>query len=372
MSGSPNRFQRCALHPALVFITLAAFCIGLNAARPAASSTGPESYAAARQIVYQQTQVLDAKGLDSAYAPWYALFQAREAVKLAPDYAPAHRLLGRALMEEASFDQAAASYRRSLQLDPRNWQGKRGLREAERLAKLVQSLPLAPKKGRRVFRLAEIPRGPRPGVFVLVGEFDKVADGFLRPEARYFVWRKGRYRETFYTATMGRMEEPWRGQLRSCRTWVGDFQRVGRQQVILVTANVGGDWEPTFVDVFEEKGDGLTRVLAVDSDHPPKLTDLDHDGRPEIRVDHLIGSTVPHAGMDIWYDVYRYNGRRYARANARFPQLTRDQIRELQGHLEDEPNDPEFLKYMAIAYRDLGQPEKARPYENRARRGKAH
>jgi hypothetical protein len=147
---------------------------------------------------------------------------------------------------------------------------------------------------------------------------------------------------------------------------VGDFQRVGRHQVILVTANIGADWEPSFVDVFEQRDGGLASVLRIDSDHPPELTDLDHDGRPEIRVDHLVGEMAGHAGMTFWYDVYRYDGKRYVRANARFAELSREQIRDLKEHLESTPNDPEFLEYIATAYRDLGQSAKAAEYEKRA------
>jgi tetratricopeptide (TPR) repeat protein len=319
-------------------------------------------------MVYEQTQALQDGSLGSAFAPWFAIFEASEAVRLAPGYAPARRLLGRALMEEARFDEAATSYRKSLELEPRNRDGEAGLRQAERLASLVRSLPLSLAPGRRVFRLAEVPARPRPGVFVVIGAFNRVEYGFEHVEVRYFLWRDGRYREAFRVRRVGRNDFE---AVRSCRTWVGDFQKVGREQVMLVTAYMAADWMPTCVDVFEVKGDSLRRVLGIDSDRVPELTDLDHDHKPEVQVVHLIGATVGHAGMDLWYDIYRYNGKEYARANPRFPALTRKQIDELQRSLEYAPDDWEFLEHMALAYRDLGEPKKAVVYEQRAGEAKA-
>jgi tetratricopeptide (TPR) repeat protein len=367
--NSPSPFASVAM---CGWLMLGAFVRGNAAppsapAKPDAQATAARKLKQAQQIVYEQTRALDDRSLASAFAPRWAIFRASQAVRLAPRYAPCRRLLGRALMEAARFAEAAASYRKSLQLEPHNSQGETGLRDAERLRDLLRSLPLSLETGRRVFRLAEIPARPKPSVFVVIGSFN--GDDFELVEARYFVWRNGRYRETFRAPRVGRSDGP--EEVRSCRTWVGDFQKVGRQQVMLVTASLGADWNPTFVDAFEVKGTSLTTVLRIDSDHPPELTDLDHDGRPEIKVDHLIGVTVPHVGMDFWYDVYRYNGKQYVRANQRFPALTRRQIESLRQDLQGAPDDVDFLEHVALAYRDLGQAKTATLYEKRARQAAA-
>jgi hypothetical protein len=341
-----------------------------RAAAPAAATpttSRAEKLTEAKRIVEETTRNLADESMRNPYAFWSSTIDSRRAVELAPDYAPAHRLLGRSQVGDASFDAAVASYQKALQLEPHDAEGARGLREAERLSALLRSLPLGLAGGRHVIRLVEVPRPGRPSVLVVIGRFD--GECYADPEVRFFAWESRGYRETFRTADVGLPGRP--SDLVCARTWVGDFQRVGRAQVIVAGCYLGADYEPTSVDVFEVKGSGLRHVLRVGSDHPPTTLDLDHDGRPEVRTDHLIGATVGHVGMGFWYDVYRYDGTRYVRANPRFPGFTRSQIDSIRHDLDYAPHDSDFLAHMAMAYRDLGQPRRAAPYERRAKAARA-
>ncbi len=86
-------------------------------------------------------------------------------------------------------------------------------------------------------------------------------------------------------------------------------------------------------------------------------------------MEYLVGGeTVPGAGMGIWHDVYRYDGRRYVRANSRFPKLCRDNLDKMLKHADAYPEDAESAGRVAQAYRDLGDEENAGICEQRARR----
>lgn len=336
----------------------------------------------AQQLVRETEPVLRGRKFSSIRDLKLAQRYASEATRIAPRLASAHRLLASILLEQAEFDQAESEFRKALALEPADKKVQRGLDQTERLGALVESLPLRLAQNQRVFRVAEVPRvGGTPGVFALIGIIarwasapdtgnkDEEAD-FTSPEVRYFVPIDGQYRETFRTTKVAdTRNDPH--YISAARVSIGDFQRVGRQQVILATGWFAADAEPTLLDIFEAKDDSLKHILHVDSLHPPELADLNRDGRPEVGVDYYVGVTMPHVSASGWCDVYQYDGRRYVRANARFPQLARQQ---LQGMIEMNrlhPNDWDVLERLALAYRDVGQPREARVYAGRARHLKA-
>ncbi len=106
--------------------------------------------------------------------------------------------------------------------------------------------------------------------------------------------------------------------------------------------------------------------------HRSRLVDLDDDGKPEVKVAGRIGSGLPGAGMGIWYDIYRYDGRAYVRANPRYHQLARKQLEAMLWKADEYPGDWDVLAHVAQAYRDLGQPAKGRSYDRQAREAKQH
>ena len=112
----------------------------------------------------------------------------------------------------------------------------------------------------------------------------------------------------------------------------------------------------------------MKQILHLGSSAGAERVDLDRDGRPEVQVTNYVGATLTHAEMGGWTDVYRYDGRRYVRANARFREFSRGQLNSMLSTAEDHPDDWDTLKRVAQAYRDLGQPGKAAPYETKARR----
>ncbi len=322
----------------------------------------------ARQIVDIIEADLSDDSFASIYDRHFASYDLAEATELAPDFAPAHSTLGRALLLTARYGEAAESFRRALELDDTDVRAREGLREAERLAALVDSLPISIGPDQVIFRLAEVRLWDRPGVFILMGSHDPATDGIIDAEVRYFVWEDSTYREAFRSNSVAGVVDPWgpRG-VRAARIWVGDFQRVGRTHIILVMGDIAASCAPSWVDVFEVHGETLTQVLHVHSHDVPARVDLDEDGRPEVQVEYEVGGeSVPGAGMGIWHDVYWHDGRRYIRANSRFPKLCRQNLEEMLWKVSRYPEDSEPAERVAQAYRDLGDEENATIYEQRA------
>ena len=321
----------------------------------------------AQQILAQLAPIFSSHDFDSAVKLRDARQYALEAVKLVPESARAHRVLGHALMEETRYEQAEAAFSRAVELDPKDQESRAGLREANRLARLVDSLPLDLSNGRSLFRLAEVPRSGRPGVFALVGyPAEDASDCAVR--AHYFMWDGSRYRESYRTPNIGYKHDEGPNEMGFARLCVGDLQRNGRPQVLLIRGWVGADWIPMAVDIFQPRRAGMKQILHLGSSAGAERVDLDRDGRPEVQVTNYVGATLTHAEMGGWTDVYRYDGRRYVRANARFREFSRGQLNSMLSTAEDHPDDWDTLKRVAQAYRDLGQPGKAAPYETKARR----
>jgi hypothetical protein len=320
----------------------------------------------ARRIVSQVTESIHSEGLGRVRFSGYEEVEARRAISLAPDLPAAHRLLGDALLEQTRFRDAALAFGRALELKPDDREARQSLTEARRLAPLLESLPLALGREQRTFRLSEVPQRGAAGLFVLLGTRDPASSGISSPQVRYFAREGGTYRETFRTSAIA--QHPAFGAdapIPICGIEVADLQRSGRQQVVLVSAWVTAGCALHTVDIFEINGKSLRHVLAVPSDREPALTDLDGDKRPEIRVTEQF--QCEDGSKYWWYDVYRYDGRRYVRANPRFPEFARKQLQDLLKQDETCPGDWPVLEHIAIAYRDLGDPKKASAYQGRAR-----
>jgi tetratricopeptide (TPR) repeat protein len=347
--------------------------ITLPSGGPAAGTPAQQ----ANELVDELAPVLSDRRMEGAVDLYQASWQIGDALRAAPEEPRVQRLYGWLLIAQVRYAEAAEAFRKALAVDPRDQQAQRGLAQARRLSRLIRSLPLHLRSGWRVFRLAEIPAGARPGVLVLIGRV-KRAPGpggpnearIASPEVRYFAWSKRGYRETYRTRDVGGAGFPEQGDLQFARIWVGDFQHTGRPQALLISGWTGADWVPTFVDVFDARHGTVRHILHVESDYPAKWVDLDHNGRPEVQTNHIVGTTMPHVDTGAWLDIYRYNGQRYVYANGRYPALSRDQLDELLNLNERFPHDPDVLTHIAQAYRDLGQPAKAGSYERQAREAK--
>ena len=328
-------------------------------------ATGPP-WLQVRQVVAASEKVLASRDPESAVDLRFVIHDMADAVKWAPQYEPARRVWGRALLEGGRYQEAATAFRRALILNPKDGQAAFGMREARWLRQVARGLGIP--KGLRIYRLAEVPRTGRPGVFVVVGKpFEEESiDG---PRVEYFIRQAGRYRKVMdkpaYLGTEKRGDD-----FEFARIWVRDLQRTGRPQILLISGWIGADCLPTFIDIWEPEGKGLRQVLHVDSDEGATL--VNRGGRREIKVTHLVGATAPHTGMSFWSDVYRYDGKRYVRANNRHPRFSRDQLASMQQMNRDYPNDWDVLEHLALAHRDLGQPKKAAVYEARAKKAKAN
>ncbi len=324
----------------------------------------------ARQVIQAAGAVLAGPELRGAVDLHFLDSQLADAIKVAPNGATAHRVLGRTFLEMVRYGEAKAEFSRALALDPHDSQARSGLREAARLSRLVLALP-APR-GQRVFRLAEAPKRGGPSVAVLLGRWNAKGHELDAPAVRYYRRKSGRYHLTFRARLHTVLAAPAgaaaaRDGIEYARIWVGDVQHTGRAQVLLVTGWIGADWLPAFVDVFEVAGRSLRPILHADSEDTPELVDLDRDRRPEVKVVHFFGYETSHAEQGARYDVYRYTGRRYVRANSHFRDFARSQLAEALAKLHKYPDDWDVLLHVAQAYRDLGQPSKAAPYERRAK-----
>jgi len=331
----------------------------------------------AREEVDRYARCLEAKDLASAGAPRMAVTVASRAVKTDPQHSAAYRLLGRGLLEQARFGEAAAAFRRTLQFDPQDRLAARGLQEALRLAELARSLPLRLKPGQRLLAIVETHQDSLASTFALIGVWEQYADGdweVSRPEVRLFVSDGRRYRETFRTTRVAWGRSDVIGYY---RTWVADLLGMGRQQMVLVSGWSGADHYREVLDVFLPQGDSLRHIVHVAGEVPGgyapfEVMDLDMDGRREIEVRELLEYML--AGGAIWRDVFEYDGRRYRLATSRFPSIVRDNVAELEsrrkfylkevGHVDDR-----VLEYLARGHRYLRDVEKA-PLTTRRRRGR--
>jgi tetratricopeptide (TPR) repeat protein len=342
------------------------------------SATGTPAQQA-NELVSRLAPVLSNRRMEGAVDLYQASWQIGDALRAAPEEPRVQRLYGWLLIAQVRYAEAAEAFRKALAVDPHDQQAQRGLAQVRRLSRLIRTLPLHLKSGWRVFRLAEIPAGARPGVLVLVGQV-KRAPGpggpnevrIASPEVRYFAWGKHDYRQMYCTRDVGGAGFPQQGDLQFARLWVGDFQRTGRPQALLVSGWIGADWLPTFVDIFEARHGTVRHILDVESDYPAEWVDLDHNDRPEVQTNHIVGITMAHADTGAWLDIYRYNGRRYVYANARYPAFPRDQLDDLLDLNQRFPHDPDVLAHIARAYRDVGQTAEARRYEQQAREAKQH
>jgi len=324
-----------------------------------------------RETARQVATALDSLQPQSAVYLSLADQDLNDAIATAPEYAPPYLALGRLKIEQADYFSAAAAFNRAQVLGPFDPQARSGLSEAKRLSELLMYFPLPYPL--RVFRLAEVPDGRQPGVFLLIGtlsvwgpDLTSVQTYLLDPEVRYYTWHGAGYEEAFRTWNVAGagLENP--GEVTFARVQVGDLQRVGRSQVLLVTGWVGADWVPTSVDIFEAAGGSLRQVLHVDSVFPPELVDLDGDGRVAVRTAHFVGVTMPHAAVGTWFDLYAYDGQQYVRANDLYPEVAEEQLQRMLDLDAQYPDDYDVLDHVAQAYTDLGQPERAAPYARRA------
>jgi tetratricopeptide (TPR) repeat protein len=331
----------------------------------------------ANALVDKLAPVLSDGRMESAVDLYQASWQVGEALRAAPKEPRVQRLYGWLLIAQVRYAEAAEAFRKALAIDPHDQQARAGLAQSRRLSRLIRSLPLHLASGWRVFRLAEIPAGARPGVLILVGRVERAPGPggpnevrIALPEVRYFAWQRHGYRETYRTRDVGGAGFPAEGDLQFARIWVGDFQHTGRPQALLVSGWIGADWVPTFVDIFEARHGTVRHILHVESNYPAKWVDLDHNGWPEVQTNHIVGRTMAHVDTGAWLDIYRYNGQRYVYANGRYPAFSRDQLDDLLALNERFPHDPDVLAHIAQAYRDLGQPAAARRYEQQAREAK--
>jgi hypothetical protein len=332
-----------------------------------AAARNPREREETRRLVAEYSRRLDAKDLlSSANAPMMAVTVALRAVKTDPQNAAAYSLLGRGLLEEARFGEAAAAFRSTLKLDPRDRMAAQGLAESLRLAELAHSLPLRLKPRQDLLALIEVDRGSHAGVFVLIGSRTQLEDRswYVDPEARLFVSERNYYRETFRTTHVA-----WENveEIDYCRVRVADLLKMGSSQVILVSGKMGVDHFREALDVFLPQGDSLRRIAhvagTVPSGNPPfEVKDLDADGRPEIEVSQLVEYAL--ADGAIWRDVFAYDGRYYTLATSRFLDIVRDNVTELESrrkfYLQEFGHDDDrILEYLARGRRYLRDSEKA-------------
>ncbi len=324
-----------------------------------------------RETALQVATALDSLQPQSAVDLTVADQDLNDAIATAPESVAPYLALGRLKLEQADYFSAAAAFNRAQVLSPFDSQARSGLAEAKRLSELLLYFPLP--YPRRIFRLAEVPDGRTPGAFLLVGtpelwgpDLTRVQTYLLAPEVRYYAWHGAGYEEAFRTGNVAGagLENP--GEVTFARAWVGDLQRVGRSQVLLVTGWVGADWVPTYVDIFEAANGAMRQVLHVDSVFPPELVDLDGDGRVEVRTAHFVGVTRPHVAVGTWFDLYAYDGAQYVRANDLYPEFAEGQLQRMLDLDAQYPDDYDVLDHVAQAYTDLGQPERAAPYAQRA------
>lgn len=184
----------------------------------------------------------------------------------------------------------------------------------------------------------------------------------------------------------------WRSDVLSVRIgpgpgWTNGFRMYVLEErplkVLVEEVFYGADWSPSHVDAFAWQGGRLIAVpvregesdhigappagntfpsiqaSAFDSEIPPWILDLGHDGQHEVVTLNRIGSGLAMAAMVFWPSIYTYERGAYMLADRRFPKAYLETGDEIRQRSEEHPGNYELLKDLGIYYEIQGDAEAA-------------
>jgi|GEM_PF-3688014 len=121
-------------------------------------------------------------------------------------------------------------------------------------------------------------------------------------------------------------------------------------EIIVPTSFSGVSWTPSHIAIFRWQNGKMHKLLGVRSDTPLVISDLDHNGRYEVIGEHCIGSSMGHAGMPSWKDIYEYKNGIFQLADGDFPNQYRDLAIKIRQKLRKYPSDWSLFKYQGIIH----------------------
>ena len=125
---------------------------------------------------------------------------------------------------------------------------------------------------------------------------------------------------------------------------------------------------PAQMVAYAPERNGWKRVLMVDSNQGIWLERHHGERAYVVRNGYETGSVMCHADQPRRLDVYAWNDKEYAFADAKYPELFHEYIKEAEEALRIYPADPDLPHQLASMYSIQGQKQKSERYYRRAER----
>ena len=120
------------------------------------------------------------------------------------------------------------------------------------------------------------------------------------------------------------------------------------------------------VNVFACKDGRFHSIAALTSDFPMAIERAPHGSRYVIRRVFPTGDRMDGGCSPQRPDLYAFDGKRFAPADAQYPEAFGDYIKEAEGMLLDEPGDYDLRQNLAYMYSITGRPQKVEQYYRQA------
>jgi tetratricopeptide (TPR) repeat protein len=265
-----------------------------------------------------------------------------------PESAEVQQALAESLLWLGRFSDAARAALRATELAPGDRAVSRLLAVAVERLRAAEQVGSALPHPRQVLdvRRASQPGGTTVLWVALTGVLDPSNDMLTssgRPELEVWSGSRGAFhrlsRKSLEREGPGR--QAWlSAQLRLC-----DVTQDHVPEAVVLAGHTGAAWEPSRLFVFSLQAGRLRRKFMLDAHYPAELVDLDGDGSCEIRLTRDIGRDMSHADQPRWIDIFRWDGRRFSEAGARFPGQYDHLARSVRSLIGRFPVDPELWEY---------------------------